>query len=245
MSIKINFAPLEKVLRGIGRQTNFGVSQALNEWVEVYKLRAIDDLPKYFKIRSGWVARKFRTEHAKRDKLEAVVGHKEAFMKAQAEGGTKVAGPGPFGQGIPQAGGTTGSIPMPRGKGGERPTYRGGNWPRQLLAAVRMFETKLGKARGKKTPRASERAFQSAANTRAATNRLVFLKNAKVPTIAIRIASGNGTGKYLPLWFLKNAPVKIPKRWRFYEDGEAFANSNLAPLMEWHINKWINKIGVP
>jgi hypothetical protein len=215
--------------------------------VEVYKLRAIDHLGRYFKIRSGWIAKGFRTNHAKRDKLEAWVGHLDKMLKAQAEGGLKIPGKVGFGQGIPQEGSDpVGSIPMPRGMSGERPTYRGANWPKQLIASVRKFDalrrksltkTKGTKGRGKLEQRMSD--------TRAASNRLVFLKHAAVPTIAIRIASGNGRGKYLPLWFLKNAPVKIPKRWMFYEEGEAFAQSNLPPMMDWHINKWINKIGTP
>ena len=247
MKIRINIEPLKKAIRGIERQTKFGASQALNEWVEVYKLRAIQHLGDYFKIRSGWIAKGFRTGHATRDKLTAYVGHLDKMLKAQAEGGTKPVGKIGLGQGVPQQGtDPNGNIPMPRGMSGERPTYRGANWPKQLIASVRKFEGMRRKSYGKKAGSKSRaRAESSMANTRAASNRLVFLRNARIPTVAIRIASGNGRGKYLPLWFLINAPIKIPKRWKFYEDGEAFAKSNLQPLMDWHINKWINKIGTP
>lgn len=255
MKIRINIAPMQKALRGIERQAKFGAAQALNEWVEVYKLRAIDHLPRYFKVRSGWNAKGFRTGHATRDKLTAWVGHLDNmntkngdnFMKRQAEGGMKPVKSGQrFGeQGIPQEGNVPGSIKMPRGTGGERPTYRGSNWIKQLIAAVRKFETKQTKARGKKTKRASERAFASAASTRAAENKLVFLEHASIQTLAIRVGKGNKRGVYVPLWFLYKAPVKIPKRWMFYEEGESFAKSNLPPMMDWHINKWINKIGNP
>jgi hypothetical protein len=251
MKIRITVAPLQKALRGIERQAKFGASQAMNEWVEVYKLRAIDHLPRFFRIRSGWLAKGFKTEHAKRDKLEAMVGHKDEYMKWQAEGGNKPVGPKAtaYGQGIPQQGAmpaTQMPIAMPRGMSGERPTYRGANWAGQLLRSLKMFESKQAKVGQKRHGSKSQRnAIAAAAKTRAASNRLVFLKHAAIPTIAIRIGSGNGRGKYLPLWFLKNAPVKIPKRWKFYEEGEAFAKSNLPPMMDWHINKWINKIGTP
>lgn len=247
MRIKIDLRPLQKALRGIERQSKFGTSQALNELVEVIKLRSIDRLPKYFKIRSGYLARGFKTTHAKRDMLIAAVGHKDEFMKAQAEGGKKApSGTALFGQGIPQVGTTGNAIPMPRGMSGERPTYRGANWPKQLINAVKKFEARLAGSRTKKRGTKSQiRAQASADKTRAASNRLVFLKNAVVPTIAIRIGSGNGRGKYLPLWFLKNSPVNIPKRWMFYEDGESFAKSNLPPLMDWHITKSLNMIGRP
>jgi len=257
MRVKIDLRPLQKALRGIERQSKFGTSQALNELVEVIKLRSIDRLPRYFKVRSGWNARGFRTGHAKRDDLTAWVGHidnmnkpgGDQYMKRQAEGGEKQARSGQrFGeQAIPQTGATTGSIPMPRGMSGERPTYRGANWVKQLIAAVRKFDGMRQKSRGKKRGSASSiRAEATMARTRAASNKLVFLKDAAIPTLAIRISSGNkGKGHYLPLWFLYKAPVKIPKRWMFYEDGESFAKSNLPPLMDWHITKSLNMIGRP
>ncbi len=242
MRIRIGINPLLVTLRGIERQTKFGTSQALNELVEVLKLRAIDALPKYFRIRSQWLGKGFRTGHAVRDKLEAWVGHKDAFLEAQQLGGDKAPGKGGE-QGIPQPGASPGSIQMPRGSGGERPTYRGSNWPKQLINAVKQFETKRSKYFGKKAGSKSQaRALLAMSNTRAASNRLVFLKNAAVPTIAIRIAPGGGRGKYLALWFLKKAPVHIPKRWRFYEDAEAFAKSNFQPMMDMYVTKALNNM---
>ncbi len=242
MRIRLGINPLLVTLRGIERQTKFGTSQALNELVEVLKLRAIDALPRYFRIRSGWEARGFKTEHALRDKLVAYVGHKSPYMEQQQLGGNRI--PGKSSEaGIPQQGSSPGSIQMPRGSGGERPTYRGSNWPKQLINAVKQFEMKQSKFRGKKAGSKSQaRALLAMANTRAASNRLVFLKNAAVPTIAIRIAPGGGRGKYLPLWFLKKGPIHIPKRWRFYEDAEAFAKSNFQPMMDMYVTKALNNM---
>ena len=249
MRVRIGIAPLQKIVRGLERQTKFGASQALNELVEVIKGRSIDNLGKYFRLRSGWIAKGFRTGHATRDKLTAWVGHVDEMLKVQAEGGSKAAGKGGK-QSIPQAGQMPSGplpIPMPRGTGGERPTYRTtGNWAGNLIKAINQFESKRTKYFGKKARSKSEARARIAMNkTRAASNRLVFLKNAAIPTIAVRIGSGNGRGKYLPLWFLIRGPVKIPKRWKFYEDGESFARSNMPPLMDWHVTKAINMIGKP
>jgi hypothetical protein len=172
------------------------------------------------------------------------------MLQLQAEGGKKAVGPkaGKFGQGIPQKGADpAGDIKMPRGSGGERPTYRGmGNWPGQLMRAVDQFNKRASKAWAKKSGSASQtRALAGMAKSRAGSNRLVFMEHAKVPTIAIRVAAGSGKGKFVPLWFLKNAPVNIPKRWKFYEDGESFLATNMPPLMERHINKALGMIGKP
>lgn len=242
MKVRIGIAPLQKTLRGLERQTLFGTSQALNELVEVIKLRAIDALPRHFKIRSQWLSKGFRTGHALRDKLTAFVGHKDAFLEAQQLGGVKAPGKGGE-QGIPLKGAAPGSIAMPRGSGGERPTYRGSNWPQQLINAVKQFELKRSKYFGKKKGSKSQaRALLAMANTRAASNRLVFLKNAAVPTVAVRIGPGNGKGNYLALWYLKKAPVRIPKRWRFYEEAESFARSNFQPMMDMYVTKALNNM---
>ncbi len=238
VKVRIGIAPLQKTLRGIERQSKFASAQALNELVEVIKLRSIDRLPKYFRIRSGYLARGFRTQHALRDRLVAWVGHLEKFLEAQAVGGTKDPRDSSIGQAVPQKGTAPGSIPMPRGTSGERPTYRGSNWPRQLVKAVELYEKKIAASRGKKAGSKSHtRAVNSAMDTRAASNRLVFLRHARIPTLAIRIGKGQGRGNYLPLWFLTKAPVKIPKRWKFFEDGESFARSNFTPMMDFYLTK--------
>lgn len=233
--IRIDVNPLLKTLRGMDRQGRYAMSLALTDIVNDIKDDTIDRLPHYFTIRSGWLSKGFRTGHATRDKLVAWVGQKDPFMAAQAQGGTKAS----KGQmGIPQEGSAPGMIPMPRGTSGERPTYRGSNWPKQLIRAIDAFEAKLGKARGKEKGSKSQiRMLGTAGKMKAATNRLVFLRHAKVPTLAIRIASGNGPGKYIPLWFLRTTPVKIPKRWGFFQDGEMFARAYLPPVFQYQLDK--------
>ena len=234
--IKIDVSPMLKTLRGLDRQGRYAMSLALTDIVNDIKDDTIGRLPHYFTIRSGWLAKGFRTNHATRDKLVAWVGQKDPFMAAQALGGTKPPEKGQMG--IPQDGTVPGSIPMPRGTSGERPTYRGSNWPKQLIRAIDAFEAKRTKALGKKKGSKSQvRMLGTASRMRASENKLVFLRHASVPTLAIRIASGKGRGKYAPLWFLRTTPVKIPKRWGFFRDGEMFARAYLPPVFQYQLDK--------
>jgi len=246
MRIKFDSAPLTKMLRGIERQTKFACARTLSEIALSIFHDSQNRLGLYFNVRAGYLARRFKTHMATRDNLKAWVGHMDEFMAVQATGGDKAVRSGAKFQGIPQRGITPGDIPMPRGSGGERPTYRGQNWPRQLIAAVEKFDAKLGKARLKKRGSKSEaRSLAAASGTRAGSNRLVWMEHAKVPTIAIRIASGQGKGKYLPLWFLKGETVKIPKRWKFFEDGEHMARTFVPPFFQKYFSESIDMIGKP
>jgi hypothetical protein len=246
MRIKFETAPFTKALRGIERQTKFACARTLSEVALSIYHDSQMRLGLYFKVRSGWMARRFKTHMATRDKLVAWVGHMDAFMADQALGGTKNVQSGSKNQGVPQQGNVPGAIPMPRGTGGERPTYRRQNWPRQLIAAIEKYEQRMGKAGlKKKGSKSRERAVINANKTRAGSNRLVWMEHAKIPTLAIRVASGQGRGKYVPLWFMIGGPVKIPKRWKFFEDGEHMARTFVPPFFQKYFKESIAMIGKP
>lgn len=191
-----------KVLERLGRvNVPFGVSRALTETAIAVTKEDWRALGHIFKIRSDWIKKGYRVQSASMKNLKAVAGNKDEFLKAQEEGGTKTPQPGHATVAVPHAGSETDL--MPRGSGGEKPTYRYlSQWPGAIIKAILKNERADPFVRRKKNI--------------AAQRSLIYLRNARIPSVAIRRPGGPRTGKgqFILLWLLPRE-VKIRPRYNF------------------------------
>jgi hypothetical protein len=81
---------LQGLLDGLkAGEARFAMAKSLTQTAKLAQPRVRGDLPQSFTIRNDWVSRGIRIEPATKERLEAAVGSKDAFMRMQAEGGTK------------------------------------------------------------------------------------------------------------------------------------------------------------
>lgn len=65
------------------------IPAALNRTTDEALRKVRSDLPRYFTIRSPWVAKGFRTDKATPAKIEGRIFHRDQYLVAQEEGGDK------------------------------------------------------------------------------------------------------------------------------------------------------------
>jgi hypothetical protein len=221
-----------KVLERIGRNADFAAARALTEAAGFVRTVEREHLGDNMKIRTTWLRTSLVTRSATKDRLVSVVGVRRGQRGLDLApelilGGEKA--PYHNQQGIPKMGAGARGFDMPRGADNERKTLKGSNWPARLLDMLARTASlrKEGKSRNMK-------------RTKAFKGGLVFLKDAKIPTIAVRV----GPKEYKPLWFLYKDAVTIPKKWPFFERGSQTAQDALPVLTKLYMGQYIQQVRV-
>lgn len=249
MKIKI-ITDAIKVTERVLKQTKFAMARALTESANFAKYDAIQKFPTYFHQRSAWVIKGFRVLAASRDKLRAVVGHYEKtnFMKAHAEGGVRKARSGSE-QAVPNVGasvqGPGGGVAMPRGTSGERATYRGSNWPKQLAAQIDKAKMAAKQAAQGPTARNRRSGERKLRRSKAGMAGMFMISGKKWEAIVVRVRPGRGKGSYLPLWFMTKETLSIKKDWPFYVDAEAAVAASFSPLFKNFVTQYAGDVRIP
>ncbi|MBF0138605.1 MAG: hypothetical protein HQL65_20450 [Magnetococcales bacterium] len=133
LNISFNDAAFKKALAQAEKQMRFAASVALTKTAQDAQEEVKRQLPKRFKIRTGWLAKGIRIRAARKEKLSASILVKDAFMELQESGGERKSTSGKS-MGIP-----IGARPD------EMSVTRPSKYPGELLKKTRYFISPITK----------------------------------------------------------------------------------------------------
>lgn len=90
IDLRFDAVPLVSFLeRDVQKQVPFATALALTRTAALTQDAIREDLPRHFTIRSTWISKGIRATRAKKSRLVAEVGSRDAFMARQVFGGVK------------------------------------------------------------------------------------------------------------------------------------------------------------